>query len=61
MHAIKRWLPLSIVVIVIIAVAIWLQELDMAPDIHEKLLIGLVFVGYLALWMAMPRTPHSRL
>jgi hypothetical protein len=60
MHIFKRWLPLGVVVIVIIAAVIWLQQLHLAADIHEKILIGLVFITYLALWMAMPRSPQNR-
>jgi hypothetical protein len=61
MHVFKRWLPLTIVVIAIVAVVIWLQQLHLAPDFHERLLIGLVFVSYFALWIAMPRSPQNRL
>jgi hypothetical protein len=60
MHVFKRWLPLSVVVIVIIAAVIWLQQLHLAADTHEKILIGLVFVSYLALWIAIPRSLRSR-
>jgi hypothetical protein len=60
MHVFKRWLPLTIVVMVIVALVIWLQQLHLAPDMHEKILIGLVFVSYLVLWMAMPRSPQNR-
>jgi hypothetical protein len=61
MHVFKRWLPPNVVVIIIIAVVIWLHRLYLAPDIHERILIGLVFVSYLALWIAMPRSPQNRL
>jgi hypothetical protein len=60
MHMFKRWLPLSVVVIVITAAVIWLQQLHLAPDTQEKILIGMVFVTYLALWMASPRSPRNR-
>jgi hypothetical protein len=61
MQLFKRWLPLSVVVIIIVAVLIWLQELHLVLATHQKLLVGLVFISYLALWMAMPRSPENRL
>ncbi len=59
-HVFKRWLSLSTVVVVIIAAVIWLQLLHLAPDIHQKILIGLVFVSYLAIWMVIPRSTRNR-
>jgi hypothetical protein len=60
MDIFKRWLPLSLVVIVIAGAVIGLQLLKLAPDIQQKVLIGLVFASYLALWMALPRLHRNR-
>ena len=52
MNIVKRWLPLGVVVIIIAAIVVYLQE--------QNLLVGLVFVSYLALWMAFPRSGGNR-
>jgi len=60
MNIVKRWLPLGVVVIIIAAIVVYLQELHLASATQQNLLVGLVFVSYLALWMAFPRSGSNR-
>ena len=41
--------------LVLLNIVLWLQGLHLAPDTHERALIALVALGYLAWWITQER------
>lgn len=41
--------------LVLLNIVLWIQGLHLAPDAHERALIALVVLGYLAWWMMQER------